>query len=324
MLKIIKIICIFLISAVLLFPIALWQINLGEIAIKIEKGKNLKEIAELLAQNKIIEDSYGFRILCIQSGKADKLSYGWYKLQFYQNPRKVLSILSKGERMTVCITIPPGLTVVQTLNLLANKTDIDIKSMDSLIHTEDFIHRLGINVNSIEGFLFPDTYILYRSEEPEKVIKKMVFTLFSIIRPDSRLTIDLKEFSAYEILTIASMIEREAMVDREKPIIASVIYNRLKKGMRLQIDATVLYALGYHKARIFYKDLRVDSPYNTYKYRGIPPGPIANPGYQSILAAMHPAKTDYLYYVATGKGDHIFTKTLSAHNKAKFEVKRNW
>jgi len=105
------------------------------------------------------------------------------------------------------------------------------------------------------------------------------------------------------------MIEREAMIDREKPIIASVIYNRLEKNMPLQIDATILYALGRHKRKVLYKDLRVKSPYNTYRNRGLPPGPIASPGFQSIVSALHPSRTNYLFYVATGKGDHIFSQS---------------
>ena len=321
--KIIKILCTPLYIAFLLLPITFSNINLGEIAIKIEKGGNLSEITALLADNRIIEDRYGFRILSILSNKASKLSYGWYILKIYQDPRSVLSMLSKGQRMTVSVTIPPGFTVKQTLNFLAAKTDIDVEGVDSLLYDVEFIKALGINANSLEGYLFPDTYIFYRSENPKRVIKKMVSNLISILEPDSKFRIDSRELSSHEILTIASLIEKEAMLEREKPIIASVIYNRLKKGMRLQIDATVLYALGYWKVRVYYKDLEVDSPYNTYKYRGLPPGPIANPGYQTILSATHPAKTDYLYYVATGRGDHIFTKTLKEHNKAKFEIRKN-
>jgi len=322
-LKIIKILCTPLYIALLLLPITFSNINLGEIAIKIEKGGNLSEITALLADNRIIEDRYGFRILSILSNKASKLSYGWYKLKIYQDPRSVLSMLSKGQRMTVSVTIPPGFTVKQTLNFLAAKTDIDVEGVDSLLYDVGFIKALGINANSLEGYLFPDTYIFYRSEDPKRVIKRMVSNLISILEPDSKFRIDSRELSSHEILTIASLIEKEAMLEREKPIIASVIYNRLKKGMHLQIDATVLYALGYFKVRVYYKDLKVDSPYNTYKYRGLPPGPIANPGYQTILSATHPAKTDYLYYVATGRGDHIFTKTLKEHNKAKFEIRKN-
>ena len=322
--KIIKVISVFFSTAIILSPIAFFQINFGDIAIKIQKGENLKDISGILAKNKVIEDNYGFRLLGIISGKEEKLSYGWYRLKFYQNPREVLSIISKGQRITVCITIPEGLTSVQTLKLLEHRTDIDIRKMDSLIHDEKFIRNLGINSNSIEGFLFPDTYIFYLSEDAESVIKKMVYNLLSILNTDSKFKINSMKFNNNEILTIASMIEKEAMIDKEKPIIASVIYNRLKMGMRLQIDATVLYALGQHKSRIFYKDLKVESPYNTYKYRGLPPGPISNPGYQSILAAINPSQTDYLYYVATGRGDHIFTKTLREHNKAKFEMKKNW
>jgi UPF0755 protein len=323
-LKIIKVISVFFSIAIILSPIAFLQINFGDIAIKIQKGKNLKNISDLLVKNKIIEDNFGFRILGIISRKEEKLSYGWYRFKLCAEPREVLSKISKGQRITVCITIPEGLTSDQTLKLLGQRTDIDIRKMDSLIHDEIFIRNLGINSNSIEGYLFPDTYIFYLSEDAEEVIKKMVYNLLSILNTDSKYKINSMKFNNNEILTIASMIEKEAMVDKEKPIIASVIYNRLKMGMRLQIDATVLYALGQHKSRIFYKDLKVKSPYNTYKHSGLPPGPISNPGYQSILSAINPAQTDYLYYVATGRGDHIFTKTLREHNKAKFEMKKNW
>ncbi len=321
--KRIKISCIPLITAIILLPVSFPEIYLGEVEIKIKRGKNLSDIANLLAESRIIEDRYGFRVLGALSRKSSMLSYGWYELELYQNPRLVINMLSKGQRMTIRITIPEGLTMDGTLNLLAKKSDINIEKMDSLIQDKDFIISLGLNVNSLEGYLFPDTYIFYKSEDPEKVIRKMVYNLSSILKPGSRIRINSMRFDSKEILTIASLIEKEAMVDREKPIIASVIYNRLKKGMKLQIDATVLYALGYSKGRVYFKDLKVNSPYNTYIHKGLPPGPIANPGYQSILAATHPGRTDYFYYVATGKGDHIFTKTFKEHKTAKFKIRRN-
>ena len=321
--KRIKISCIPLITAIILLPVSFPEIYLGEVEIKIKRGKNLSDIANLLAESRIIEDRYGFRVLGTLSRKSSMLSYGWYELELYQNPRLVINMLSKGQRMTIRITIPEGLTMDGTLNLLAKKSDINIEKMDSLIKDKDFIISLGLNVNSLEGYLFPDTYIFYKSEDPEKVIRKMVYNLSSILKPGFWIRINSMRFDSKEILTIASLIEKEAMVDREKPIIASVIYNRLKKGMKLQIDATVLYALGYSKGRVYFKDLKVNSPYNTYIHKGLPPGPIANPGYQSILAATHPGRTDYFYYVATGKGDHIFTKTFKEHKTAKFKIRRN-
>lgn len=321
--KRIKISCVPLITAIILLPVSFPEIYLGEVEIKIKRGKNLSDIANLLAESRIIEDRYGFRVLGTLSRKSSMLSYGWYELELYQNPRLVINMLSKGQRMTIRITIPEGLTMDETLNLLAKKSDIDIEKMDSLIQDKDFIISLGLNVNSLEGYLFPDTYIFYKSEDPKKVIRKMVYNLSSILKPGFWIRINSMRFDSKEILTIASLIEKEAMVDREKPIIASVIYNRLKKGMKLQIDATVLYALGYSKGRVYFKDLKVNSPYNTYIHRGLPPGPIANPGYQSILASTHPRRTDYLYYVATGKGDHIFTKTFKEHKTAKFKIRRN-
>ncbi len=309
--------------AILLLPVLCSTTPTEYIEVKIDRNKNLKEIAKKLKEHRVIQDEHGFRLMTALERKSTFLSYGWYRFKIHDYPRYVLNSLSRGLRITVCITIPEGLTAKQTLNLIGKKTDIDIEKMDALIHNQSFLRSLGIKSNNIEGYLFPDTYILYRSDDPDVVIKRMVSRLYSVLEPGLKTRIKSIKFNAYQILTIASLIEREAMMESEKPIIASVIYNRLKKGMRLQIDATVLYALGYHKSRVYYRDLKVDSPYNTYKHYGLPPGPIANPGYQSILAAIHPARTDYYYYVATGKGDHIFTRTFEAHRKARQKIKRN-
>ncbi len=309
-----------IVIGILLLPIT-FPIYNKEVVIKVNKGENLDKIIKKLTKARVIQDPYGFKILVLLSKKNLNLSYGWYKLNIYENPRSVLEILSKGKRMTVKVTILEGLRAYQILNLLERQTDMDVKKMDFLIHNRNFILTLGIDANSLEGYLFPDTYIFYMSEEPEQVLKKMVYRMFSILKPNDRIMIGSMEFNTHQILTIASLIEKEAMVGFEKPLIASVIYNRLKKRMPLQIDATILFALGQHKARVYYRDLKVQSPYNTYQHRGLPPGPIANPGYQSILAALHPAKTDYYYYVATGKGDHIFTETYEEHIKAKRKIR---
>ena len=292
--------------------------------IKIDKGDNLNIISRKLKEAKIIQDRLGFKLMVVLFKESTSLSYGWYKFEIYENPRNILKSLIKGKRLTVKITIPEGLRVDETIYAIRRhkNSDIDIPRLKELINDTNFIRKLGINQPSLEGYLFPDTYIFYKGETPENVIKKMVANLYTVIRPSQKFKIRNRTLSTHEILTIASMIEREAMIDREKPIIASVIYNRLEKNMRLQIDATVLYALGTYKKAVTYKDLRVKSPYNTYRNKGLPPGPIASPGFQCIMAALHPAKTDYLYYVATGKGDHRFTKEHDKHIEAKDKYKK--
>jgi UPF0755 protein len=306
---------------IILYPVATPP-KYKDAIIKIDEGDNLNIISRKLKEAKIIQDRIGFKLMVVAFKKSTNLSYGWYKFKIYEDPRDVLKSLIKGRRLTVKVAIPEGLKVNETIYAFRRhkNADIDISKLKSLTRDTNFIKKLGINQPTLEGYLFPNTYIFYKGEKPENVIKKMVSNLYNIIKPCQKFKIKSMEFSAHEILTIASMIEREAMVDREKPIIASVIYNRLEKNMPLQIDATVIYALGKHKSRVMYKDLRVKSPYNTYRNRGLPPGPIASPGFQSIMAALHPARTDYLFYVATGRGDHIFNKTLEEHRIAKEKV----
>lgn len=322
--KRIKYMAIVFLSAAVLSLISYPEIKKEEIEIKIGRGSNLEKISEILHENNIIKDKPGFKIMTILDGSSSELSFGWYRMEKYSNPRKILTMLKKGQRMTVKVTIPEGLSSSQTINLIGQNCDVDIKELYGLLNDRQFLDDLGVKSGNPEGYLFPDTYIFYRSEEPRSIIKRMINRLNSVLKHDRLYRIDTMSFTSHQILTIASMIEREAVIEREKPLIASVIYNRLKKGMKLQIDATILYSLGYHKPRIYFKDLKVDSPYNTYKHRGLPPGPIANPGYQSILAAIHPADTDYLYYVADGKGGHIFTDNFSEHKEAKRKARKNW
>ncbi len=318
----IKAILIIIAIGIILYPLA--TPSKKEYAIiKIEEGDNLNIISRKLKGARIIQDRIGFKLMVVTFKKSTSLSYGWYKFKIYEDPREILKNLIKGRRLTVKVTIPEGLKINETINAFRRHKDTDINTveLDSLTKDTSFIKKLGINKRTLEGYLFPDTYIFYKGEKAENIIKKMVSSLYAILKPSQKIKIKSMNFDAYEIITIASMIEREAMIDREKSIIASVIYNRLEKNMPLQIDATILYALGRHKRKVLYKDLRVKSPYNTYRNRGLPPGPIASPGFQSIVSALHPSRTNYLFYVATGKGDHIFSKTYEEHIKAKKKVR---
>jgi len=318
----IKAILIIIAIGIILYPLA--TPSKKEYAIiKIEEGDNLNILSRKLKGARIIQDRLGFKLMVVVFKKSTSLSYGWYKFKIYEDPREVLKSLLIGKRLTVKIVIPEGLKINETINAFRRHKDTDINTakLDSLTKDTSFIKKLGINKITLEGYLFPDTYIFYKGEKAENIIKKMVSSLYTILKPSQKIKIKSMNFDAYEIMNIASMIEREAMIDREKPIIASVIYNRLEKNMPLQIDATILYALGRHKRKVLYKDLRVRSPYNTYRNRGLPPGPIASPGFQSIVSALHPSRTNYLFYVATGRGDHIFSKTYKEHLKAKKKVR---
>jgi UPF0755 protein len=186
----------------------------------------------------------------------------------------------------------------------------------------NFIHSLGVDAPSLEGFLFPDTYILLKTYTEEDIIQILVnqfnYNINLIKKTSPTVNLNIREIS-----TLASIIQGEAMFDDEMATISSVYNNRLKKRMLLQADPTIQYILPGKPRRLYNKHLKIDSPYNTYIYRGLPPGPINNPGFSALYAAVHPKKTNFLYFVADGKGRHIFTKTNEEHNQAKLVLKKN-
>jgi len=296
--------------------------HIGVITIKIPKGANLKEIADILKKNRVIQDKEGFIVLVKLHRKGEKLQAGWYKFSQMMNPRKVLTILLEGPIAKVKVVIPEGLTIEKIAHILKQEADIDSLTFVNLSRDVFFVHSSGINANTAEGFLFPNTYIFSKGESSSSVLSVMIKKTLNIIDDSLRERAMEMGYTVEQIITVASMIEKEAMMDKERAIIASVIYNRLRRKMRLQVDATVQYALPEHKNKLLYSDLRVKSPYNTYIHRGLPPGPIASPGLKSIEAAFHPARTRYLYYVSRGDGTHIFSRTMKAHIKAKRRVKR--
>jgi UPF0755 protein len=184
---------------------------------------------------------------------------------------------------------------------------------------------------SLEGYLFPNTYLIVLDSNPKMIVGQMLQAFKSqVAEPLSSDVVETagndgaqaRSRALYQAVVVASMIEREAKVEKDRPLISAVIWNRLRKGMKLEVDATVQYALGEHRGRLFYSDLAVISPYNTYRNPGLPPGPISNPGLASIKAALHPANVDYLYYVARPDGSHVFSHTLEEHNAAKARIRR--
>jgi UPF0755 protein len=191
---------------------------------------------------------------------------------------------------------------------------IDSEKIISLCHDEKFIHKLGIDAKSLEGYLLPETYSFYWQPDEQEILERMLdgfkrFYTDSLAEQQEQLDV-----TQLEILTLASIVEAESGMDGERPIIAGVYWNRLRKRMRLEADPTIQYALGEEK-RLRFKDLNVDSPYNTYRHSGLPPGPINNPGKSSILAALFPQRHAFLYFVATGTGGHRFAKNYSDHQK---------
>lgn len=295
-----------------------------EIKITIQEGSGTKSIAKTLKSNGIIKNSTAFVYFIKTKDAATSLKPGNYKF----GPGKVtfdsiLSALLKGNQIeSISVTIPEGYTVKQIATLLAKKGLVDeekfLECAKTIEPQYDYIEKSD-DYRQLEGFLFPETYSIPINYTEKEIIKMMLDQFDKVWTDDYQQKADNLNLSVKEIITIASLIEREAKVDSERKTISSVIHNRLKIGMLLQIDATIQYLLPEQKDRLFYKDLEVDSPYNTYKNKELPPTPIASPGKACIEAALEPEETPYFYYrtKAVGNGEHHFSKTLEEHNNYK-------
>jgi UPF0755 protein len=220
------------------------------------------------------------------------------------------------------VTIPEGLTLKQIAGILKKEIQIDSTDFMRVAENRQFAQSMGISASDLEGYLFPDTYKLSWGMSSEKIAQMMV-EQFKKTFTDSLLKRAQEiNFSLLEVVTLASLIEAEAKDGKEREIISAVYHNRLKRGMLLQCDPTVIYGLPDVDRALVLEDLEIDSPYNTYKYPGLPPGPIGNPGKASLLAALYPAPVDYLYFVAKGDGTHVFSTTLEEHNRARSKIKQ--
>jgi len=278
--------------------------------IDIPSGTNAKEIVHILEKNEIIrKNNYLFIILIKLSKLEDKLKFGEYNLSPSLNMLQILNKLTRGEIVVYKITIPEGYTSIQIAELLDKK---------EMVEKESFLKLIKYGEKSWEGYLFPDTYEVPKKYGAENMFKLMLSN-FEQVAVDNKLINKAKQtgFTMDEIITLASIIEKEAKFAEEKRQISSVFHNRLKSGMKLQSCATIQYILGKPKEKLEESDLEIESPYNTYIYKGLPPGPICNPGIDSIIAALEPANEDYLYFVLGDNGRHIFSKTYEEHLKNK-------
>lgn len=275
------------------------------------------QVARTLKKDGVIRDATVFVWVSKLRGLSGKMQAGQYLLTTHMNLFQVMDKIASGDVNAVWVTIPEGFTGRQIGRLLQKKHIVPYASFVKAVYGP----KGSSSPASLEGTLFPDTYLLTINSTPQDVIRMMNQEFNHHVVGHYGNAIRSSGMSLMQILTIASIIEREAKYSEDRPLIASVIYNRLRIGMRLQIDATVEYALGEHHSRLFYHDLKTSSPYNTYLNPGLPPGPIANPGIPSIEAALKPATTEYLYYVAGPNGRHLFTKTAEEHAAAKRRIR---
>jgi UPF0755 protein len=290
--------------------------------VTVEQGDSMTRIIRRLGEAKVIEDGTGLLILGKLSGKDREIPAGRYSFKKGITLYAIFSKLIRGDVAFREVTIPEGLTIREIAGVLRRQIEIDSLEFVRLATDRRFTQSMDIAASNLEGYLFPDTYKLFWGATPEKVVRVMVEQLKKTFTDSLARRADEIGFSLTEAITLASMIEAEAKEGNERDLISAVYHNRLRRNMLLQCDPTVIYALPDLNRPLLLKDLEVDSPYNTYRYPGLPPGPICNPGKASILAALYPADVNYLYFVATTEGSHIFSATLNQHNLARAKVKR--
>jgi UPF0755 protein len=291
--------------------------------IEVSKGMNALRIARLLKEEKLIKNDLAFRILARIKKVENRLHAGEYDLSASMSLIRIFSRLEKGTILVHSFTIPEGFNIRQIARLLKEEGLADKERFISLTADPKFISRFGLPGENLEGYLFPDTYKVSRGLPEEEIIKLMVSQFKEAVTPRDRDRAKKLGFTFAEIITLASIIEKETSAPQERALIAAVFHNRLRAKRPLQADPTVIYALGEDfDGNLRKKDLKIDSPYNTYKYRGLPPGPIANPGEKAIQAVLYPADVDYLYFVSRNDGTHEFSCTLEEHNMAVWKYQK--
>jgi len=294
----------------------------------VPSGATTEKIGSILHDNDLIRSVSQFKLLAKLWGYEAKLKSGEYTLSQSMTSREILDVISSGSANTRRFTIPEGYTIAKTADKLENDGFIDKeKFLDAVEHGDfqyKFMDSLPAGPNRLEGFLFPDTYDVFTTATEEDIINRMLAQFDQEFTDEYYVRMNELGYDLVQVITIASMIEAEAKAAKDRPLISSVIYNRLSIGMPLQIDATVQYALGETKERLYDKDTKVDSPYNTYLIKGLPPGPICSPGAGAIYAALYPADTDYLFYVLKpdDSGEHNFANNITEFNKYKAQYKK--
>ncbi len=286
----------------------------------VEKGQTPREIARQLQRAGLIRSAAVFLWGLRRWGLDDELKYGTYALAPQMSPRTIAETIARGDVLTYSVTVPEGWTIQQIAARLGEMGICDAAEFRRLARYGGFEQSLGLErpASGWEGYLFPETYQIPAGATAGDIAGRMLKQFLNEIEP-LRADIRRRGLSLHEVVTLASMIEREAKLAQERATIASVYYNRLARGMKLECDATVVYAWarqGVQKRRLTFADLRIDSPYNTYRHAGLPVGPIGSPGLPSLEAAVRPAETGYLYYVARGDGSHAFTRTQEEHEAA--------
>jgi UPF0755 protein len=284
-----------------------------ETRVVIARGSTFDEIARQLAREGVVGNYAAFRLLARLRGEENGAHAGEYRFKAHQTQSEVLqALMTGGAQVAAWVSIPEGFTAQEIATRL-QESGVGAAQPFANAFAHDTIVAGGIRTKSLEGFLFPSTYLVALGASPQQVEAQLTGEFFAKLPHDAGARAKRLGVTVPQAVTVASLVEREAKADADRPLIAGVIYNRLRLRMPLQVDATIEYALPTHKSELSFADLRIDSPYNTYTHDGLPPTPIANPGLPSLEAALSPSKSDFLYYVYCGNGRHVFSKTLTEH-----------
>ena len=288
----------------------------GARVVEIPSAVGLYGTAGLLYETGVIRSPLSFVVLAVLRGTARTLKAGEYEFPKGASLLTIVKHIEEGRFRPRNITLPEGFTLREAGERLEAEGLTTRADVFRVGHDPHFLSSLGISAESVEGYLFPDTYHFFKGMRVEEMLARMVHRLWEVLTPDLLAEAAERKLSVHELLTLASIIEKEAVLAHERPLISAVFWNRLKREMPLQADPTVGYAVRKVNRSLTLADLRVDSPYNTYRYPGLPPTPISNPGKPSILAALKPAHVDYLFFVSMDGTRHHFSTTWSHHATA--------
>jgi len=293
--------------------------------VEIPAGAGSRAIGERLVAAGVIRDHLTYRAALWISGRARKLQAGEYRFTEPLTPLAVLDKLARGDVYVVQVTFREGLTIAEMAKVFEAHGFGPASAFAAAAQDGSLIHALDPAARNLEGYLFPETYSLPRHGDASHLVRMMVDRFERVFTPQLKAAADERGMSVRQAVTLASIVEKETARADERPLVAAVYENRLRIGMGLQCDPTVIYALqlaGRYTGNLHHDDLAFDSPYNTYRYAGLPPGPIASPGKASLEAAVNPANADYLYFVSRNDGSHEFARTLDEHNRNvhKFQI----
>ncbi len=287
------------------------------INLEIPNGAVLRQVTDSLEVRRLLRNSRLFHWWARLRGLDRNLQKGEYLIPDTLSILELLDFLTSGRQAQVRVTLPEGLTAAKTVGILARKLDLDSTEFSALLTDARVLQKFRLDGPSLEGRLFPDTYYFFLHQEPLEVLETLVNRFREVFDPLYERYGEASGLTPLQAVTLASIVQGEMRDTSEARTIASVYINRLRRNWKLQADPTVQYLLPEGPRRLLLKDLKIPSPYNTYLHRGLPPGPINNPGREALAAALHPRSTPFLFFVADGRGKHLFSRTPEEHARAR-------